>query len=627
MRELKTRDDMAMLLLDWIRPLKKYYSEGGAQLLIGDTSAHYGENSIRMEGYSRVLWGLGPLFAGDNRQLPGEARQEIGMWKELTRRGLIHGTDPGHEEYWQDVGDYDQKMVEMAAVANAILLAPQVYWEPLSESQRQNVFRWLNMINCRQVHANNWRFFRVLVNVLFQKLGLLHSASCLEEDLGVVEHCYEGDGWYFDGHPGQKDYYIPFAMHYYGLIYAEQMKDREPEYCRRLRERAEKFYQDFVYWFDRDGREVPYGRSLTYRFAHSAVFAAMAFAGAEAPMGQLRALVLGNLRYWGGQPIFDRGGILTIGYQYPNLIMSERYNAPGSPYWSFKTFLALALSQEHPFWKSREEKPTFKGRKYLKHPYMISVHEDSGHALLYPTGQESPNFGNTVAKYQKFVYSNRFGFSVSRGTQLEDGAFDNTLAGTAAGENFWRMRGSAEKFEVTEVYTRTLYELLPGAWVESVIIPLEKGHVRVHFLRTEKRVELADGGFAIPLEEKGLHMDSSMVELTKESCRCRFPWGNAGAVCLTGNGRARQVIPFPNTNLMYGITLIPTICYMLEPGEYSIADYFYGDGRGQREEEHGQWEEERWQWEEEIPRVEVTEEAVRVICPGRVRQIQGKRWL
>lgn len=613
-RELRTRDDMAMLLLDWIRPLKKCYSEGGARLKIGDTSAHYGENSIWMEGYSRVLWGLGPLFAGDNRDLPEEARQEIEMWKELTRRGLIHGTDPDHEEYWQDVGDYDQKMVEMAAVVNAILLAPQVYWEPLTKQQRQNVFHWLNGINSHQVHANNWRFFRVLVNVLFQKLDLPYSRECMEEDLGVVEHCYEGDGWYFDGHPGQKDYYIPFAMHYYGLIYAEQMKDREPEYCRRLRERAEEFYPDFIYWFDRDGREVPYGRSLTYRFAHSAAFAAMAFAGAEVPMGQIKALVLGNLRYWGSQPIFDRGGILTIGYQYPNLIMSERYNAPGSPYWSFKTFLVLALSKEHPFWKSREEKPEFEERKCLRHPNMISVHEDSGHTLLYPTGQKSPNFGNTVAKYQKFVYSNCFGFSVPRGTELADGAFDNTLSGTVAGENFWGMRRSAEKFEVTEEYTRTLYELLPGVKVESVIIPLKKGHVRVHFLRTEKRVELADGGFAIPLENEGRHMDPSMVEVTEESCRCGFPWGNAGAVCLAGNGRARQVIPFPNTNLMYGITLIPTICYDLEPGEYGIADYFYGDGCGQRDEE-------------ELPKVKVSQGAVSVTYRGKVRQIMGRQWL
>ncbi|MDE5700108.1 MAG: DUF2264 domain-containing protein [Lachnospiraceae bacterium] len=54
---------MVQLLLDWIRPLKGHYSKGGAQLIIGNTSAHYGETSIRMEGFSRVLWGLAPLFS------------------------------------------------------------------------------------------------------------------------------------------------------------------------------------------------------------------------------------------------------------------------------------------------------------------------------------------------------------------------------------------------------------------------------------------------------------------------------------------------------------------------------------------------------------------------------------
>lgn len=613
MRELRTRDDMAMLLLDWIRPLKEHYSRGGAQLIIGNTSAHYGEGSIRMEGYSRVLWGLGPLFAGDNEGLPEEQRQEIEAWKELTRRGLIHGTDPAHEEYWQDVWDFDQKMVEMAAVVNALLLAPHVFWDPLTDRQRENVYRWLNQINSHKVHANNWRFFRVLVNVLFLKLGLPHSEACRKDDLEVVERCYEGEGWYFDGHPGQKDYYIPFAMHYYGLIYAEQMKEREPEYCGRLRERAAQFYPDFIHWFDREGREVPYGRSLTYRFAHSAAFAAMAFAGADVPMGELKALILGNLRYWGSQPIFDKGGILTIGYQYPNLIMSERYNGPGSPYWSFKTFLVLALSGEHPFWKSPEEKPVLNRKRLLGHPNMIVVHEESGHTLLYPTGQKSGNFGNTEAKYQKFVYSNRFGFSISRGTELEDGAFDNTLAGTEAGDNFWRMRREAEQFEVTENCTRTLYGLMPGVRVESLVIPLDKGHMRVHFVRTTKRIELADGGFAIPAEDGLRRMEPSMTEQTGERACCSFPWGNAGAVCLSGNGRARLVTPFPNTNLMYGITLIPTICYELEPGEHCIADYFYGDGMGREGVE--------------LPAADLSDGLIRIRHGERVLELEGKRWL
>ena len=578
MRDIKTRTDTALLLLDWIRPLKEHYSKGRAQLIIGHTSAHYGETSIRMEGFSRVLWGLAPLFSRKNELLPEEAREEIEEWKALVRSGLIHGTEPCHEEYWLDVWDYDQKMVEMAAIVNAILLAPDVFWEPLDGEQRQNVYNWLNQINLHKVHSNNWRFFRVLVNVLFQKLGLPDDKACMKDDLEVVERCYEGDGWYFDGHPGQKDYYIPFAMHYYGLIYAEQMRERDPVYCEKLRQRAERFYADFIYWFDKDGREVPYGRSLTYRFAHSAAFAAMAFAGVKAPMGELKHLVLGNLRYWSRNPIFDCGGILTIGYQYPNLIMSERYNAPGSPYWSFKTFLILALPDEHPFWQVDEQQPKPEARKLLSHPNMIAVHEKSGHTLLYPTGQYSADFGNTAAKYQKFVYSNLFGFSVSRGTDLEGGAFDNTLAASRAGENFWRMRRGVETFEVTEEYTKASYELLPGVMVESLIIPQEKGHIRIHNIKTKEDIELADGGFAIRMENGMQRMDPSMVQTTEREVRCDFPWGTAGAVNLQGGGEARLVMPFPNTNLMYGITAIPTICFKLKAGEYSLKNYFYGDG-------------------------------------------------
>lgn len=32
---------------------------------------------------------------------------------------------------------------------------------------------------------------------------------------------YIGDGWYSDGNSLQRDYYIPFALHYYSLLYAK----------------------------------------------------------------------------------------------------------------------------------------------------------------------------------------------------------------------------------------------------------------------------------------------------------------------------------------------------------------------------------------------------------------------
>lgn len=41
--------------------------------------------------------------------------------------------------------------------------------------------------------------------------------------------------------------------------------------------------------------------------------------------------------------------MLTIGYAYPNILMSENYNVPGSPYWCMKAFAFLMLPAGHPF--------------------------------------------------------------------------------------------------------------------------------------------------------------------------------------------------------------------------------------------------------------------------------------
>lgn len=66
----------------------------------------------------------------------------------------------------------------------------------------------------------------------------------------------------------------------------------------------------------------------------------------------MKGLIVRNFNWWLGQKMFDRDGILTIGYCYPQMYMAERYNAPGSPYWGMKSFLLLALPDDHPFWSA-----------------------------------------------------------------------------------------------------------------------------------------------------------------------------------------------------------------------------------------------------------------------------------
>lgn len=583
--KIEGRDDIALLLLDILRPLKKCYSRGHAWLHIGDTGAHYGVKSARMEGFARILWGLGPLWRNEYPTLSKEAQEEIEQWRLLYLDGIRHGTDKEHEEYWGELGDFDQKMVEMAAIVTSFLLSPKKLWEPLTEKEKYNVYEFLNQINTKKVHANNWRFFRILTNITFRVLGLPWSEVCLKEDIDLIESCARQDGWYVDGHNGQADYYIPFAMHFYSLIYASFMEDMDQERSILWKNRSERFCEDFIYWFNTNGEEIAYGRSLTYRFAHSAFFSAFVFAGREGiGYGKIKSLLFGNLRSWMAKPIFDNSGILTIGYHYPNLFMSERYNAPGSPYWALKTFLILALPENHPFWQAEEEKITFEQKKYLPVPHMLIEHLEDDHVLAYVTGQHSLDFGYSPTKYEKFVYSNRFGFSVSRGMTLEAGAFDNVLAISEAGNNSYQMRNGAEEFDVTEDAVYTKYRIGTAAIIKSIIIPMGDWHIRIHNIRNERAICAADGGFSIRTEEcfqvksgrdSGKYtMD--MILQTQNSILAEFPWGSSGIVSCSGEEKAQFVIAFPNTNLFYNLTGIPTLIKELQPGHHTLIHAVYG---------------------------------------------------
>lgn len=591
MAQLFTRNDTAKALLDLIRPLKKYYSPGRAWLSLGHTDAHYGRKNAAMEGFARVLWGLGPLWAGCQYGFSKEIEEEARQWQQLYLEGIKHGTDPEHPEYWGDVLDYDQKMVEMAAIAVTFSLCPDSIWNLFSEEDQERAFLWLNQINRKEVHKNNWRFFRILVNMAFCLLGRPWSQEKMEEDFQVIESCRLEHGWYFDGNPGQMDYYIPFAMHFYGLIFAELMKGRYPEYTRILKERGQEFAKDFVYWFGNDGNEVPFGRSLTYRFAHGAYFSAMAFAGMEGPgYGVMKHLALGNMRLWLERPIFDNAGVLTIGYGYPSVFMSERYNAPGSPYWSFKTFLFLALPKTHEFWRADEQEMTFEPLKKIESARMLITHGRNDHVQMFPVGHHAPDHGSCREKYEKFVYSNQFGFSVGRGTSIEDGGFDCTLAVSEAGENFFRMRYGVSEWKMTERTVETIYQI-GRTRVKTTLIPAGSWHVRIHEMEHDVPIDIVDGGFSIEAQqsfvmEKGAgngKYRKEMIHQNESEAYAETPWGTTG-ICLEQEGNARIIDSSPNLHLYFPLSIYPAAVYCLKPGKQCLVMLAAADRRKTWEE-------------------------------------------
>lgn len=564
---LQTRDDLQQAFAQLTQPLHDYYSPGGALLQLDNTGQHYEPRGCWMEAFSRVLWGLVPLLAGggnDTRLL------------ERYLAGLTNGSDPSHPEYWGgDVAFADQRMVEMAAIGLALALTPQYLWQPLSESAKDNLCRFLTQILDADPAPSNWLFFRVLVCLGLKQVGRPYRPDLLAKTLDQLDSFYLGDGWYSDGKGGRCDYYNPFAMHFYGLLYATVMQQAEPERCNRYRERAALFARDFVHWFDDDGRAIPYGRSMTYRFAQSAFWSAASYAGEELlPWGEMKGLVLRNLRWWLQQPILSRDGILSIGYAYPNLIFSEEYNGPGGPYWALKTLLVLALPESHPFWQA-EELPLPKSAPTVvqSKPGMI-IQSLPGHKVALCSGQAIPvGFSNFDARYSKFAYSSAFGFSVSRGSKdLRQGAFDSMLAVAPKDDPLWRVRSAHTLTKISDNKLCSRWSPLPGVEIETQLIAANPWHLRIHTITTNQPLLTAEGGFAIG---RNRTKDEGELLITDDRAVATLPWGVSGIVNLQGQRKATLVQAEANTNAMANRTLIPTLEGELPPGTHRLVAAVY----------------------------------------------------
>ena len=548
---LQTKQDFTALAMRFLSPLLPLYSPGGALLHLGDTGATYPQRTIGMEAFSRPLWALAPLWAGGGR---------ADAFLPIYQRGLVNGTDPDSPEYWGDPNDYDQLFVEMAALACAILETPESVWNPLTDTEKAKLGKWLDTINHHDLPGCNWLLFRVLVNLALDSVGMPCSMQQAAADMAEVDKWYVGDGWYSDGPAEvkpQKDYYNPWAIQYYTVLYSVFAARRDPARAALYRERAVQFGRQFAQWFDPDGAALPFGRSLGYRIGQSAFYAACIWAGLEPlPLPVMKGIIVRNLAWWLARPIFDRDGVLTIGYGYPQMYMAEQYNAPGSPYWGLKVFLLLALPDDHPFWACEAARP---GVIPQPSADLLLQRLPDGQLNAYsPANYEKGDHGQFTEKYGKFVYSTRFGFSASRSyVQLEQTAPDSMLAFVIDGWTF--VRRHSDKFVLLGDRLLSEWRPFPGIKVTTELVPTAWGHTRTHTVESNIACTAYDCGFAVPKFAAGFAQSAagSEAEAKNAACRC---------VVKGAAGQGVVINAAPNTNLYDPNTVIPAVRYEIPIG-------------------------------------------------------------
>ncbi|HED1542724.1 TPA: DUF2264 domain-containing protein [Kluyvera cryocrescens] len=554
---LSSREEVTQALMTMLSALDKQFPAGVAQFSLGKTCAHYSTGIAEMEGLSRALWGLFPLMAG-GADVP---------FSEKYINAIKLGTDPQSPSYWGETGPYDQRLVEMAAYGLGLALLQDTLTDRFSETELKNLHRWLNQITDAQMPDSNWNYFAIIVQLGFKRAGMPYDQAAIDRRFNMMEAYYLGGGWYSDGPGRPKDYYISMAFHFYGLIYATLNAQDDPVRAATLRERAGLFAKDFIYLSAADGASVPFGRSLTYRFAMVAFWSGVAFAGLDVfSPGVVKGLILRHLRWWLEQPIFDRDGILTLGFAYPNLAMCEDYNSPGSPYWALKVFLIMALPADSDFWQAQELPLPELAPVHAIVPaqQILQHHENSQHVVMLTSGQlELNNYVNTEAKYTKFAYSTRFGFTIERGRYgIKHAACDSMLL-LSDNDNYWRGRRECDSVEMQDdaIYSRWLpwHDVQIDTW----LIPCGDWHVRVHHVTSARRLQTVEGGFAVIKAD---------AETSGQWSRVRAVNGMSVIADIAPQApfrRGDSVVTPPNSSVMFAeCAVIPTLTGEIDAGEH-----------------------------------------------------------
>lgn len=568
-----TRQTLAVMARRLCLDARRDISPGFARVRVGHNGAFYGQTGVELEGWSRPLWAVAPLIAGGG-DFPG---------LEDLVEGLDHGTDPDHPEFWGWPGDGDPRLVEMAGIAQAIRLIPNVIWAPLSDAAKSRAAAWLLRINGVSVFDCNWLFFRVLVNHALGSVGAPHDPAQAARDLDRIEEMSLGGGWYADGPGGACDHYNGFAFHFYGLLYSFWAGDKDPQRAWRFRERASAFAADFIHWFDIDGACVPYGRSLTYRFAMAAFWAAAAYAGLPVfNPGILRGILMRHLRWWMSQPVLDAAGRITLGYAYPNLNMTEIYNSPASPAWALKSFLVLALPESDAFWQAPEEPlPALEQPRIMANGRLLAQRIGNGHAILLSAGQNWKWDGrNYAAKYARFAYSSRWSFSVPLGdSPLEAACTDSALLVSTDGIH-WSGRGETAEHDFGTDWVESSWSPCEGVRIRTRLAARPDGHERIHEIKNTREIHVVEGAFALPrgpepLATLGLNPAPGIHGTIKPGFA---RWEIGGTFCgiedLPQSGfalrSARLVENWPNTNLQHPSTVTPILESKLQPGFHTL---------------------------------------------------------
>ncbi|PZX18128.1 uncharacterized protein DUF2264 [Breznakibacter xylanolyticus] len=479
----------------------------------------------KLEGLCRTLFVAVPLLK-ENPDLTLNGirvadyyRHQIGLLIDTASQSFITPRAPS--------GGPNQNLVEFGALAISLMSAPEVLWHPLAADQKEALARVMLSYGDGPTVPSNWKFFNIFIMSFFKSQGYAINETLLTEYLDKSLADYRGQGWYNDN-PAY-DYYSMWAYQMYGMTWAHLFgKQHYPQYAERLVANFNDLQGNYPYLFDRQGRMIMWGRSISYRFGAIVPFPLMGFENRpEINYGWMRRIATGTLLQFLQHPDFMQEGVPTLGFYGPFEPAVQMYSCRGSVYWGGKAFLGLLVPADSPFWTSTENNGAWDDE--LKPGNVYNHFQQASNILI----TNYPNLGASevrawcherVAKdWQKFRSTenyNRLAYNSAFPWQA-DGANGEVAMN-------YRVKNDAGQWEALRLFTFTGFN--NGVYTRRAVletnekvsfnladVPLPNGILRVDQYTGTVPAEFRLGHYALPKLDKPITRETRKIKGTSVS--------------------------------------------------------------------------------------------------------------
>jgi len=471
----------------------------------------------KMEGLCRTMFIAGPLL----KENPGLVINNINVgdyYRHQLGRMVQRGSDT-YIEPRSPNGGPSQKLVEFGGLAASLLVAPEIFWEPLDTATKAALAKTMLSYGDGPTIGMNWRYFNILILSFYKSQGYAVNEGLLKDLLEKSLAQYDGQGWYNDS--PYYDYYSMWAFQMYGKIWTEFFgKKFYPAYAAQLEKNFKDLQDNYPNMFSRNGEMIMWGRSIAYRMGAAVPFPLMGFsADADINYGWMRRIASGTILQFLKSPDFLEDNIPSLGFYQAFEPAVQTYSCRGSVFWLGKLFLGLLVPADSPFWTATENEGQWEAEMKSNAVYNKFTQKSNLLITNYPGIGASEIrawcFSKNIGVYQGTENYNRLSYNSAFPWQA-----DSVDGVVAMNYIFKNKKGAWEplrmytfkKFDDGVYYRDAVLESNQNIQLNLADIPLPNGILRVDRNRSTDSIQVRLGHYALPQLKGAIKKQSRKVK-------------------------------------------------------------------------------------------------------------------